>query len=284
MKIRVEPFPNQPANDANLYRYVTIDKLLDFLFSGRIPLVRLTEFNDRLEGVDVQHLLWNYAGDKLSEDVSSSLGGTFKLITTNFFPTKRNNFSRQREVFQKTNFASCWYVSNHESVAMWQLYSNPDSVAIRIPYKKISDELINYNFKLPHNQFVRLRYGCIDYHRFNNLDELSELVHRINSQGFTKDASFKHENEFRIMLESKVTEEKQVERKKMVLDEQVKRINEKLKTKVIPLELVNFKELPFEIVFHPQSSDWHRNNIMKIIDRFEVRFRTCESALRDIFK
>lgn len=283
-KIKIEPFHNQPADDASLYRYVTIDKLLDFLFSGRIPLVRLTEFNDRLEGVDIQHLLWNYTGDKLSEDFSELVGGTFKYITTNFFPTKRNNYSRQREIFQRSNFASCWYVSNHESVAMWQLYSNPDSVAIRVPYKNISDEIKNYNFKLPHNQFVRLRYGCIDYHRFNNLDELSKIVLQGNSQGFTKDESFRHENEFRIMLESKVTEEKKVERKPMILDEQVKKLNELYDIKVIPFDLVNFKDLPFEIVFHPQSFDWHRKNIIKIIDKFELKYKTSESVLRDIFK
>lgn len=86
------------------------------------------------------------------------------------------------------------------------------------------------------------------------------------------------------MLESKVTEEKKVERKPMILDEQVKKLNELYDIKVIPFDLVNFKDLPFEIVFHPQSFDWHRKNIIKIIDKFELKYKTSESVLRDIFK
>ena len=284
-KIKIEPYHKQPADDAFLYRYVTIDKLLDFLFSGRIPLVRLTEFEDRLEGVDIQHLLWNFAGDKIGEELKSkAVGGLFKHITTNVFPTKRNNYRRQRQEFQKTNFATCWYESNHESVAMWQLYSKPDSVAIRIPYNVLSKELSNYDFTLPHSEIVRLRFGSIDYNRFNDLDELSSIVVKQDTQGFIKDSSFAHEREFRIMLEIKPKEEKKVEASWVMLDEQVEKLNGLSDTKVIPLNLTKFKDLPFEIIFHPQSFDWHRKNIKKIIDKFELKYNSTESVLRDIFK
>lgn len=284
-RIKIEPYHHQPADNAFLYRYVTIDKLLDFLFSGRIPLVRLSEFGDRLEGVDIQHLLLNFACDKIAEEIKSqATGGLLKHITTNIVPTPRNNYRRQRQLFQKTNFATCWYESNHESVAMWQLYSKPDSVAIKIPYKALSAELTNYDFSLPHAEMVRLRFGSIDYCRFNDLDELSNIVVKKDTQGFIKDASFAHEREFRIMLEIKPKEQKKANASWVMLDEQVEKLNGLYDTKIISLNLNKFKDLPFEIIFHPQSFDWHRNNIKKIIDKFELKYNSTESALRDIFK
>ncbi|HSC52146.1 MAG TPA: hypothetical protein VLC98_00890 [Phnomibacter sp.] len=284
-KIKIEPYHKQPADDAFLYRYVTIDKLLNFLFSGKVPLVRLTEFEDKLEGVDVQHLLCNLAGNEIGKQLKSPAIGEFiNHVTTNILPTKRNNYRRQRQVFQKTNFATCWYESNHESVAMWQLYSKPDSVAIRIPYKTLSTELLNYNFTLSHNDIAQLQFGSVDYHRFNDLEDLSNIIIKENTQGFIKDSSFAHEHEFRIMIEIKQKEEKKANESWVMLDEQVEKLNELNSVKVIDFNLSKFKELPFEFIFHPRSYDWHRKNIEKIIDKFGLKFITTESALREIFQ
>lgn len=283
--LKIDPFYNQPKDDDVLYRYITIDKLLDFLFSGRIPLARLNTFEDKLEGVTPQHLLLNFASDKVRDEIADFAGGLLKLIGENFSvnPTKRNSLRDQRRIFQNTNFASCWYVSGHESVAMWQLYSNPDSVAIRIPYKQLVGELTNYSFSLPPQSYEKLRYGLIDYHRFNDLDELSTIVTKKDIQGFMKDSSFQHEKEFRIMLQTVNNEVKKVEKKPLVLDEQIEKLNDKLDTKLISLTLSNFNKLPFEIIFHPQSSRWHRENIIKIIDKFQLPFKTTESMLKNMF-
>ena len=40
----------QPVSGSFLYRYLTIDKLMDFLLNQRIPLTRLNLFEDKLEG------------------------------------------------------------------------------------------------------------------------------------------------------------------------------------------------------------------------------------------
>jgi hypothetical protein len=123
-KTKIEKLQFQPDDDSMLYRYVTIDKLLDFLVNGRLPLVRLNLFEDKLEGVSIDHRMLNYAGDKIAENFSDWGGELFKAVTLNVNPNKRNSLRRQREIFQKTNFANCWYINDHESVAMWQIYSN----------------------------------------------------------------------------------------------------------------------------------------------------------------
>ncbi len=273
---------NLPSDDAILCRYVTIDKLLDFLLEARISLVKLNLFEDKLEGVNLEHLQLNYKSDKIAEQMKNE-GNAFEYLGLNINPTKRNLLRRKRETFQDTNYASCWYINNHESVAMWQLYSKPDSVAIRIPFKDLLNELSNYNFNLPNHNYEKLTYGCVDYHQFNNFEKLCNTDLKNDIQGFIKDSSFRHEQEFRIIVEIK-EEPKYTETRGIIPDEEVDEINEAQNIKVIHLLLPNFKNLPFEIIFHPQSTDWHRRNINKMLDNFDLTFNTSESALKDIFK
>ena len=51
----------------------------------------------------------------------------------------------ERESFlrRKTTFVNCWYESDHESMAMWRLYStdNSNAVAIRTTYGRMRDAL-----------------------------------------------------------------------------------------------------------------------------------------------
>lgn len=282
MPLKIESFHNLPPDDSILYRYVTIDKLIDFLLEARISLVKLNLFEDKLEGVNLEHLQLNYKSDKIAEQMKNE-NNAFEYLGLNINPTKRNLLRRKRETFQDTNYASCWYVNNHESVAMWQLYSKPDSVAIRIPFKDLLNELSNSNFNLPNYNYEKLTYGCVDYHQFNDFENLCEIDLKNDIQGFIKDSSFGHEQEFRIILETK-QEPKYLEARGIIPDEQVDETNENQNIKVIHLLLPNFKNLPFEIVFHPQSTDWHRRNINKMLDNFDLTFNTSESALKDIFK
>lgn len=280
--LKIESFHNLPPDDSILYRYVTIDKLIDFLLEARISLVKLNLFEDKLEGVNLQHLKLNYESDKIAEQMKKETN-SFEFLGLNINPTKRNELRRKRENFQDKNYASCWYVNNHESVAMWQLYSKPDSVAIRIPFKALINELSNSNFNLPNYNYEKLTYGCVDYHQFNDFENLCKIDLKNDIQGFIKDSSFGHEQEFRIIVEAK-QEPKYLEARGIIPDEQVDEINENQNIKVIHLNLLNFKSLPFEIIFHPQSSDWHKQNINKMLDKFNLTFKTSESALKDIFK
>lgn len=275
---------NQPEENSMLYRYVTIDKLFDFLINGRLPLVRLNLFEDRLEGVSIEHLLLNYASDEVAKHIGESVGGYMKRIGLNINPTKRNSLRRRREVFQNTNYANCWYINDHESVAMWQLYSSSDSVAIRIPYSLLTKEITNQNFHVSGVPAISLKFGNISYYKLNDIDGLSDLTVNEDVPGFVKDYSFQHEQEFRMMIETENVEPLIEERKAMVLDEQIEQINKKEDERVVYIDLFNFKQLPFEIVFHPQSSDWHRKNVMSLLDKYGLTFKTCQSSLKEIFK
>ena len=150
---------------------------------------------------------------------------------------------------------------------MWHLYSRPDSIAIRIPVKSFIHEIDSKNFELSGYNHEKIRYGLVQYYRFDDLESLSQLVIDDEIQGFAKDKSFNHEAEFRMILSVKKDEIKKAKRKSLILDEQVEDFNKNLDLKTIYLKLNQFKDLPFELIFHPQSSDWHKSNIRETIKK-----------------
>lgn len=275
----------QPADDAVLYRYVTIDKLIDFLVNARLSFTRLNLFEDKLEGITPEHLMLNMVSDRLAKTLAAPwLGDLADVVTFNMNPTRRNELRRHRKVFQRLNYANCWYVDTHESVAMWQLYSRRDSVAIRIPFIALVDEVENQRFALSSSRVEKLTYGSMHYFNFSEVDDLPEFIVNEDAQGFVKDRSFRHEHEFRLMIALKDEEVQKAEPKKFILDEQIEEVNERLDLKTLHLRLDNFSLLPFEIVFHPQCSDWHRSNVTSIVKKFALPFLLKESALKRMFK
>jgi len=279
---KLEKYYNQPNKNSFLYRYLTIDKLLDIILSERFSLVRLNLFEDKLEGTTLEHLLLNHSSE-LAKKFMQDQGGTFSSISLIVNPTNRNKFSRQRELFQDTNYASCWYINNYESVAMWQLYSKSDSVAIKIPYETLHKELMEGNYEI-NSKYEKLKFGAISYHRFKNIDSIDKNRIHSDTQGFIKDSSFEHEQEFRIMIENKAPNNKHTEQRGLLLDEDVEEINNSNDHKIKYLKLKNFRSLPFEIIFHPESQDWHKKNITKIINQFNLNFNIINSELKNTFK
>jgi len=281
--LMIEGLSSQPSSQDFLYRYVTIDKLLDFILNSRIPLTRLSLFDDNLEGTTPKHLLLDLASEKIAKEYAEWMGGLFQHITTNFNPTERNSLHDQRQLFQENNYANCWFVSNHESIAMWQLYSRPDSVAIRIKHEDLLSELRNNRFTLSYSKNEKLRYGSVSYYRFDDLDEISDLIIKEDVQGFVKDYGFEHEKEFRVILSIQPEKISKAKNKEFILRHQIKDANELRDRKIIYLIFNEFNDVPFEIIFHPQSSPWHKKNIQDIISKYEINIETESSKLGKIF-
>jgi hypothetical protein len=278
----IEKYYNQPCENSFLYRYITIDKLLDLLISEQIPLVRLDLFEDKLEGTTLEHLILNHHSEKDGKEMQTDIP-LLSNISVTINPNKRNQFSRQREAFQKTNYSSCWYINNYESVAMWQLYSKPDSVAVRIPYKILNKELQEENYVI-NSDYEKISYGSISYHRFKNI--ISEEKDKMTSdqQGFIKDSSFEHEQEFRIIVENREYKENLLEVRENILDEEVDEINKSNQIYIKHLKFNDFSKLPFEIIFHPQCQTWHKSNIKKLLSQFSINFKAFDSDLTSAFK
>jgi PAS domain S-box-containing protein len=109
---------------------------------------------------------------------------------------------------------------------------------------------------------------------------LDSIINNIGDPVFVKDLSFQHEKEFRIVMKEKVRKIPQIEYKKnftrkLFEDAHNKRYN----YSGISIKLEDFNSYNFEVVHHPKSEDWAKENINQIIDKFKMGFKISESEL-----
>lgn len=91
---------------------------------------------------------------------------------------------RTRQNSLRHVYVNCWHANDHESAAMWSMYSNKDEVvALKTTYSKLRDALSDKSF-----------LGRIRYLDFSNADyPTGNDFHKY----FTKRMSFEHEKEVR---------------------------------------------------------------------------------------
>ncbi|WP_341221779.1 hypothetical protein [Polaribacter atrinae] len=159
---------------------------------------------------------------------------------------------------------------------MWNLYSKPNSLAIKIKYSNFKKLLTEKG--LQDSGYSReILCSPISYIDFQKPD--LEKVKNFDSV-FTKDISFKHENEFRIIVKEKEREIPQIHYKENMHRKSIEKLhNEFWNYSGIEMSLIDFQTFEFEIVHHPKSQDWAKNNIKEIIRLSEIDFKINESIL-----
>jgi hypothetical protein len=235
---------SQPEPEDYLWRYVNLKKFLSFIIDQKLHLKRLDQFEDKNDGIfaNLLHLKYNISRIKNSGKKADILEEERKI----------------REL-QRNLFASCWFVGNTESIAMWKIFSNPDSVAVRIKYKYLKEIFKKQAFHCEELDIESITLGKVQYYDYQNQKVRKSLIDADAFIAFTKDESFSNEKEFRIVIRTGKGEENHVQG--------------------IDLQLLNFRELPFEIVFHPKAEDWGVKNLIDIMDKFNVHFKNINSEL-----
>ncbi|HET6245004.1 MAG: hypothetical protein H0V01_13095 [Bacteroidetes bacterium] len=233
----------QPFKEDYLWRYVDLKKFLSFLIDKKLHLKRLDHFEDKDDGIFGNLLLLKHKfGDKKKLNKIIVDTEEFKL----------------REL-QKKLFASCWFVGNRESMAMWKLFSNPDSVAVRIKYKDLKNLFKNNNYSCNGHNIESITLGKVQYYDYQKTRRNSILYKTESLFAFSKDESFSNEREFRIVVKTKP--------------------ESKESSNGIDLILTHFITLPFEIVFHPKAENWGVKNLSDIMNKFNIPFKKYHSEL-----
>ena len=169
-----ESFFPPPANCV-LWRYMDLTKLLSLLESNRLFFPRSDKFDDPYEGA------WSQAGVKLLRDPTTNGGMP---------PEAVESFIAHAEQMKQQMFISCWFTSDHESAAMWQLYlQSPEGIAIKTDRDSLTAAIDAAPYK---GRTTIVRY--IDYETtpipFGNL--FFPFIH--------KRLSFADENEIRAII------------------------------------------------------------------------------------
>lgn len=230
-------------------RFINFPKLLDFIVSGSFYFARLDSFNDKSEAISKQQLIKHlYPKQWSSEPEKKELD----LITR-----------------QKRYFATCWFGSNRESFAMWNLYSDSSSVAFKYDFDVFNSlwNEDNIELNISKNWINRLYVDKISY--IDYLDGQEIFKKKKNIMGLVKDKSYVDEKEVRVLFKCNgmIHKGKLYERK--ISDADIK---------AIKVSLTNFKKIPLTILFHPEMKETHKKNIRLLIAKYGYKNIKCKNS------
>jgi hypothetical protein len=256
-------------DDQFLWRYMDLHRLIYFLNSENIFFSPLNSFFDPLEGITQKHLKdkqYVEALDRKSETKDGLPLKTKEKLEEEKVELKEQ-FKSKLEEIQKTYFASCWFLGVRESLAMWDAYSNKDSVAIKFNPQDLCTCIIDSCEKLDNPDFDLMVHGKVEYFKISPFDPNDEGLRNCGHKykGFLKDLSYKHEEEFRFLV--------------------MQNNNDKTYN-FFELSLKNLKDLNFSIVTHPQMEPWKYANIATILKSKGLEHMLTKSEIptrREVF-
>ncbi|ENI8058848.1 DUF2971 domain-containing protein [Vibrio vulnificus] len=161
-----------PDSNTKLWRYMDFTKLLYLLEKQTLVFPNANSFEDPYEGT------WPQASfDILTQE------GRFPEDTVGQLISGLQNLKKEM-------FISCWYMSEHESAAMWDLYlSSKEGVAIQTDTDTLFSELNNSDIDI----YVS-KVSYLDY------DKQPVPLGNIFYPFTHKRTSFAHENELRAII------------------------------------------------------------------------------------
>lgn len=266
-------------DDDYLWKYIDIHKFLFLIINRSLYLTRLDKFEDKREGISPIHLL--YKNKKKEFDKHEMFDSIREFMTVDTMANEMNKIEDALKNIQRFNFASCWVIGKKqtESVAMWNLYSDPKSIAIRIKYSDFKNNLLENGYRTDGVE-KELICSSVNYIDFQDSSKISELKFNLTDSVFLKDISFKHENEFRIVAKETPRKIPHIQYKTYISNCHIENLhNSNHNYSGINVELENFENYNFEIVHHPKSTDWTKKNINKIVEQFNMNFKIFDSNL-----
>lgn len=218
-----------------LWRYIDIHQLLYFINTESIFFAPLSAFDDPLEGISEKYLRHERQ-----------------------YPIDGYKLNSKLEKLQRYIYASCWFLGDTESMAMWQTHSNPDSVAIEFRAKDLVRLILSKSRAFASRDFPILFHGKVEYLKLSPVDSKTFKRTRQQTIGFLKDKSYKHEEEFRfIALQS----------------------NKRKTFRGFDLPVGSLRKLDFHIFTHPEMELWKHDNLAKVLKNFSLHGKLKKSGI-----
>lgn len=184
-----------PTADAKLWRYMDFTKYVSLLSSRGLYFTRADCFEDIFEGAKglrKNKAKWDshYLEFFRSAIKNPPEGYKCELSDSEVDEQAQKLLSDMEaggEALKRRTYASCWHVGDHESEAMWRLYSSfiDNAVAVRTSYQKLYVSL---------GRDPSIKIGRIKY------IDLKKNYAGVNDAFWRKRKSFEHEREVRALL------------------------------------------------------------------------------------
>ncbi|WP_431022579.1 hypothetical protein [Erwinia rhapontici] len=242
-----------PEKNTKLWRYMDFTKYVSLLSSKGVYFSRANCFEDDFEGakgIKKNKVGWdthflNYfrdaiinlpdgvKSDKTSEEIEQNAQRLLKELEMG------------GEVFRSSTFISCWHENNHESEAMWRLYSRiwDNAIAIRTTYQSLK-------LSLGSNPMIKI--GRVKY------IDMNKGYAGVNDAFWRKRKSFEHEREVRALT----------------MDFDMKDAG-----KIIPCDLSVLIE---EVFVSPKAPGWFISLVNDINKKYSINIQVSPSELDEV--
>jgi hypothetical protein len=248
-----ESFPWPKNSDARIWRYMNLAKFVHLLLKRQLFFPRASLLGDPFEGstpkIAVESrdfIIKNRHHDPRLEH--------WRNISDEQL---RELFSAEARIAQSSRdgcFVSCWHMNDHESAAMWDLYSrSAEAVAIQSSFARLAGGLPSYvNAGL-------ITY--IDYEReaYPQGNMFNALMH--------KRKSFEHEREVRAIAWETLAAELGGEE-----------ITRNMTPEGLPI-LVDLEKLVERIYVHPSAAPWFRAVASELVLQQRISIEVRQSVL-----
>jgi hypothetical protein len=176
------PFAVAPSDDALLWRYIDLAKLLALIEDRTFFFPRLEDLQkeDPYEGHPPRPFV-----EQFRRQYPPGMGGQEVRNPDDVTSERLSQLAQSRQ--RQRVYASCWHANTDESAAMWSLYSHDgEGIALRTTFSRLREAFPDTNISGGLVQYVDFE----TYHpRPNTLD-----------WALLKRKSFVHEQEFRLLV------------------------------------------------------------------------------------
>lgn len=251
VRYRFSPRPYEiPKSDTKLWRYMDFTKYVSLLSSRSLYFTRADCFEDLFEGakgVKKNKDRWDlHYLDFFKNAIKNPPEGHTCSLEESEIETQAKHLLNQLEnsgkIGKKTTYVSCWHENEHESEAMWRLYSSylDNAIAVRTTYGRLYESV----GREPSIQIGRIKY--IDYNK---------SYAGINDAFWNKRKSFEHEREVRAL----------------VIDHSCKASGKLIKC--------NLDILIDEVFVSPKAPEWFVNLVNEINQKYSLGLKVSKSEL-----
>ncbi|MEB0287211.1 DUF2971 domain-containing protein [Cryobacterium sp. 10S3] len=238
-----DSFPDQPADDATIWRYMDLARFISILEDQALYFASAASMSDKWEGA----------------------------YGTNYVPPSKSSRYIAGALIQESMYLSCWFVSEYESAAMWDIYQREGrGVAIRTTWGHLKHSL---HTKKP------IHGGLVQYVDYETLNVNSANI--LSPYNF-KRKSFAHEQEARLLLwslaEPEMTEAEEDEDRYAPYKEDGYIVMEHFVKPgfKIPVDLLDLIQ---SIYIAPDAQEWIKELVEQIMARYGLTMDVIQSDL-----
>jgi hypothetical protein len=244
-----------PPSDTSvpLWRYMDLSKFIAILQQRKLYFAGVDTLGDPFEG-SLPRLTADLAQYTLSNRLTDPRLSNFKDWPESRIADHFRQISDQRRALRENVYVNCWHMNDHESAAMWSLYSkSSDAVCIQTTFAELSSVL-------PSTVFV----GKVEYIDYDSAEiPISNLFHPY----LRKRQSYEHEREVRAVVYSKMIERFTADDPRgAISDGGVK----------IPVDLNLFINVVF---VSPTSPGWYRTLVEDVARKYGLAATVMKSNL-----